>query len=73
MAPFGQADNWLTREHEGTGLGLALSIQLAELHGGKLDLDSTVGEGTRVRVTLPADRLGQTLSELPREAAAAQG
>jgi two-component system cell cycle sensor histidine kinase PleC len=72
MAPFGQADNWLTREHEGTGLGLALCKQLAELHGGRLDLDSTPGEGTRVRVTLPAERLEQTAAEPSREAAAAQ-
>lgn len=70
MAPFGQADNWLTREHEGTGLGLALCKQLAELHGGRLDLDSLPGEGTRVRVTLPADRLEQTSAEAPQAAAA---
>ncbi|MBK1671090.1 hypothetical protein CKO28_24080 [Rhodovibrio sodomensis] len=71
MAPFGQADNWLTREHEGTGLGLALCKQLAELHDGTLTLDSTPGAGTRVRVTLPADRLEYT-AEPPRATAAAQ-
>jgi signal transduction histidine kinase len=72
MAPFGQADNWLTREHEGTGLGLALCKQLAELHGGTLTLDSAPGEGTCVRVTLPAERLEQTAAEPSCEAAAAQ-
>ena len=72
MAPFGQADNWLTREHEGTGLGLALCKQLAELHGGTLELDSAPGKGTSVRVTLPADRLEQTTAAPSREAAAAE-
>ena len=72
MAPFGQADNWLTREHEGTGLGLALCKQLAELHGGTLTLDSAPGEGTCVRATLPAERLEQTAAEPSSEAAAAQ-
>ena len=70
MAPFGQADNWLTREHEGTGLGLALCKQLTELHGGRLDLDSAPGSGTRVRATLPADRLEQTPAAPPQAAAA---
>ncbi|MDZ7712998.1 MAG: PAS domain-containing protein [Rhodovibrio sp.] len=73
MAPFGQADNWLTREHEGTGLGLALCKQLTELHGGTLDLDSAPGQGTRVRVTLPADRLEQAVAAPTCQAAAAQG
>ena len=72
MAPFGQADNWLTREHEGTGLGLALCKQLAELHGGTLTLDSAPGNGTCVRVTLPAERLEQTAAEPSRETAAAE-
>jgi len=73
MAPFGQADNWLTREHEGTGLGLALCKQLAELHGGQLALESTAGEGTRVRVHIPAERLEHRLAAPACQAAAAQG
>ena len=72
MAPFGQADNWLTREHEGTGLGLALCKQLAELHGGQLALESTLGEGTRVRVHIPAERLEHRVAAPPCQAAAAQ-
>jgi two-component system sensor histidine kinase VicK len=35
----------------GHGLGLALARQIVELHGGKVELDSTVGEGTRLTVT----------------------
>jgi signal transduction histidine kinase len=55
---FGQVDSRLERKYEGTGLGLPLSKQLAELHGGELVLESTVGAGTIVTVTLPRDRLG---------------
>jgi signal transduction histidine kinase len=41
----------------GIGLGLPISKALAELHGGRLDIDSTPGAGTTVTVRLPADRL----------------
>lgn len=51
--PFEQAANSFTRNHEGTGLGLAITKELAELHGGKLELESTVGVGTTVTITLP--------------------
>ena len=40
-------------EQQGSGLGLAISQRLVELYGGELDIDSTLGEGTIVRVTLP--------------------
>jgi len=53
LEPFVQADNSHARRYEGSGLGLALSKQLAELHGGDLELESTPGEGTQVTVTLP--------------------
>ncbi|MBT4017979.1 MAG: PAS domain S-box protein [Alphaproteobacteria bacterium] len=38
---------------EGAGLGLAIVKSLIELHGGKLDIASVVGEGTKVTLTLP--------------------
>ncbi len=53
MAPFGQVDSSLARTHEGTGLGLPVSKHLTELLGGTLDIESAVGKGTTVRVTLP--------------------
>jgi len=54
--PFSQVANALSRSHEGTGLGLSLSRSLVELHGGSLDLDSRLGEGTTVTVSLPLER-----------------
>jgi PAS domain S-box-containing protein len=57
LAPFGQVEGSLNRKHEGTGLGLPLSRAMAELHGGELTLESTLGKGTTVRVRLPASRL----------------
>jgi signal transduction histidine kinase len=53
---FGQVDGSLERKYEGTGLGLPLSKKLVELHGGRLELESQVGIGTKVTVTFPAER-----------------
>jgi signal transduction histidine kinase len=55
--PFAQAHNAMTREQEGTGLGLPLAKALTELHGGTLTLNSTLGDGTTARVWLPANRV----------------
>ncbi|HEY6431676.1 MAG TPA: ATP-binding protein, partial [Acetobacteraceae bacterium] len=44
------------RTHEGTGIGLALVQELARLHSGTVDAESTVGQGTRFRVTIPSGR-----------------
>ena len=54
---FGQIDSTLSRKYEGTGLGLPLAKHLMELHGGSLTLESEVGVGTKVIVTLPAARV----------------
>jgi signal transduction histidine kinase len=51
--PFRQVDGSLSRQHEGTGLGLPLAKSVAELHGGRLTVESAVNEGTTVTVTLP--------------------
>jgi signal transduction histidine kinase/CheY-like chemotaxis protein len=51
---FTQADGSTTREYGGTGLGLTISLQLAQLMGGNLSCDSTPGQGSRFLLTLPA-------------------
>jgi PAS domain S-box-containing protein len=53
---FGQVDAGLARLREGTGLGLPLARKLAELHGGRLTVESEKGRGTSVVVSLPAAR-----------------
>ena len=50
---FRQAENFMTREHTGTGLGLSLVRELTHLMGGKLGLDSTPGKGSTFYVVLP--------------------
>ncbi|NES86420.1 MAG: ATP-binding protein [Moorea sp. SIO1G6] len=40
-------------EQQGSGLGLLIAKRLVELHGGKLTIDSTLGEHTTVQVILP--------------------
>ena len=57
MIPFGQVDSALNRKHEGTGLGLPLTVALVELHGGRLAIGSAPGQGTEITVRLPAERL----------------
>ncbi|HSV29508.1 MAG TPA: ATP-binding protein, partial [Candidatus Omnitrophota bacterium] len=63
MAPFGQADSGMARRYEGSGLGLPLSRQLMELHGGTLTIDSQVGHGTTVSLHFPAERLRAATGE----------
>ena len=64
--PFEQAEDHLTRQNEGTGLGLPIAKALIELHGGRLVLHSEVAKGTTAELYLPGYRVG--VSEAPATA-----
>ena len=51
--PFVQLDSGLVRQHAGTGLGLSLVHRMVDLHGGGVDVQSTLGQGSRFTVILP--------------------
>ncbi len=52
--PFTQVESELSRSYKGSGLGLAIARSLAEMHGGTLAIQSSLGVGTEVAITLPA-------------------
>lgn len=56
LTAFGQIENSYTRLNEGTGLGLPLSKELAELHDGSLSILSEAGRGTTAVLLFPSSR-----------------
>jgi two-component system, cell cycle sensor histidine kinase DivJ len=67
--PFFQARSSYDRRHDGTGLGVSIVKGLLALHGGSMQIESRIGEGTRVTVHLPLDcesarRNGETSAQV---------
>jgi len=56
---FKQLDSSYSRKYEGTGLGLALTKRLVEMHGGTIGFESKVGAGSSFYFTLPANLSAQ--------------
>lgn len=64
--PFSQLEHGLAKQHAGTGLGLSLVKRLAEMHGGSVSVETTIGVGSRFTVSLPhAPRTTYTESSPP--------
>ena len=51
---FYRVDNLLTRQTEGSGLGLSISKRIVEAHGGKLTVRSELGKGSTFTMHLPS-------------------
>ncbi len=64
---FVQLDSRLSRQYPGSGLGLSLVKGMAELHGGRVEVESVFGEGSRFTLFLPWDKSCQDLSDLTED------
>jgi two-component system cell cycle sensor histidine kinase PleC len=60
--PFEQIESQQAKTQQGTGLGLALTKSLVEMHGGLLELKSAPGQGTTASFSLPVRQSGRTLA-----------
>ena len=69
--PFVQANNSYDRSYDGAGLGLSVVKGLAKLHGGVLELTSTLGSGTTASILLPLDSASELVeAPMPKVSAA---
>ncbi len=68
--PFEQIESQQSKTQQGTGLGLALTKSLVEMHGGRLELASAPGQGTTAAVVLPVRQPSVTAGSAPLAGAA---
>jgi signal transduction histidine kinase len=54
---------YYTTKEKGVGLGLPIAHRIIEAHGGQLKVESRIGSGTKVTITLPVDRKEEVMSE----------
>ena len=59
LEPFSRINNSMTQNQQGTGLGLPLVARMAQLHNGRLTIDSHTGKGTTASLWFPATRRQQ--------------
>jgi len=62
LTPFCQVESTLSRNYQGTGLGLPLTKSFVEMHDGTFELTSRLGEGTEAALRFPAERVRQAPS-----------
>ena len=64
---FYQVDNSTTRAHEGSGIGLALTKELVDIHKGKIELESQLGKGSTFTIVLPYQKSNGQAQEKQKE------
>ena len=65
LQPFGRIASPLTHGTEGIGLGLPVSLRLAELHGAKFSIQSAPGQGTTCMIAFPPARIAKAVPHTP--------
>ncbi len=67
LEPMRQVDGSMGRHVEGVGVGLPLAKGIVDLHGGRLDIQSSLGEGTTITISLPRAGLETASKATERE------